>query len=70
MAIVFAIRKGSQAKNARLTERDIPLIRAAFDARSESVAALARRYDVSVETIRNVGYRRRWLHVPENHERP
>lgn len=53
---------GSRHHKAKLTEIDIPIIRARRDA-GERLSVLAEEYGVSVTTIYGVGKRKFWRHV-------
>ena len=55
---------GERASTAVLTESNIPVIRARFDS-GESPTALAHEFGVSESTIRHIGTRRTWRHLPE-----
>ena len=52
-------RRGSTASHAKLTETDIPIIRAS----TEPGVRLAEKYGVSQSVIRDVKAKRTWKHV-------
>ncbi len=56
-------RRGSQHPRAKLTEQQVPEIRAAL-ARCESKTALGRQYGVWRTAIWFIGSRKTWRHVP------
>lgn len=56
--------RGSGHKRAKLTEVDIPLIRAAADA-GESQSSIASRYGVTQTCISHITRRATWAHIPE-----
>jgi len=55
---------GSLHHKAKLTEADIPIIRARRDA-GELLSVLAAEYGVGASTIHGIGKRLSWRHVPE-----
>jgi len=55
---------GSKHHNAKLSEADIPVIRAAYDA-GENWKTIAARHDVSITTVDHIGKRMIWLRVLE-----
>ena len=55
--------KGSKHGSAKLTEKDIPIIRACLAA-GETGASIARRYSVSCGAISDIKLGKKWKHVP------
>jgi hypothetical protein len=56
------ILKGSQTKINKLTEVQIPVIRAAYK-NGATISALSKQYDVTRPTIRAVVTGKTWRHV-------
>lgn len=55
--------KGSKHYRAKLSEKDIPIIRKKFTGESGNLIKIAREYSVSPATIRDVIRRRTWKHL-------
>ena len=53
--------RGQAHPAARLTEKQALKIKRSTDPTKE----LAERYGVSIETVKNIRYRRRWKHLPD-----
>lgn len=69
-AVPYSARKrGSKNKTAKLTEADIPAIRAAL-ANGERLATIAARYGVSNGPIVQIQKGKYWRHVPGGPETP
>lgn len=55
--------RGENHRSAKLTEADVVTIRRLYDAREETVTALAARYGINNGTLSRVVHRRTWRHV-------
>lgn len=62
MPIVFEIRKGSRCRNAKLTEADIPKIRARYAA-GVSTTDIGKEFGISGPRAYEIATRRAWTHV-------
>lgn len=60
---IGGICKGSQHGRAKLTEADIPLIRALI-AKGIQLKLIAPLFNISPETIGDIKHGRKWTHVP------
>jgi hypothetical protein len=55
-------KRGTEQKAAKLTEADIPVIRARRKT-GEPLSAIAKTYSVSLQTIWRIANRKRWNHL-------
>ena len=57
------VKRGEQTHNAKLTEDMIKSIRKEYIPQFVSARVLAKRYNVSIPTIKDILRRRSWKHV-------
>jgi hypothetical protein len=59
------IKKGAAHPMAKTDPSLVPAIREEFDKRELTHAKIAEKFKVTISSVRFIGYRRNWLHIPE-----